>query len=119
MHGLCSTCRITSAMRTTISRPMPASRRRTSCRNGIICRFTRCFASSRLHSLPRLDAARTNPCLYRPLATQFFWIFVVVCVLLGWLGGKPPEGIYVIVGGVLTFAYFSYFLVVVPILTRA
>jgi ubiquinol-cytochrome c reductase cytochrome b/c1 subunit len=68
--------------------------------------------------LPWLDSARTKSCRYRPLAKQFFWIFVVVCILLGWLGGKPPEGIYVILGRILTFSYFAYFLIVLPLLSR-
>ena len=45
--------------------------------------------------LPWLDTAKTRSSKYRPLAKQFFWIFVVVCLLLGWLGSKPAEGIYV------------------------
>jgi len=68
--------------------------------------------------LPWLDSARTRSSKYRPLAKQFFWIFVVVCIGLGWLGGKPPEGIYVIAGRVLTFCYFAYFLIVLPLLSR-
>jgi ubiquinol-cytochrome c reductase cytochrome b/c1 subunit len=39
-------------------------------------------------------------------------------VLLGYLGAQPPEGIYVIAGRVLTFCYFAYFLVVLPLLSR-
>ncbi len=46
--------------------------------------------------LPWLDTAKTKSSKYRPLAKQFFWVFVVVCVLLGYLGAQPPEGIYVI-----------------------
>jgi ubiquinol-cytochrome c reductase cytochrome b/c1 subunit len=68
--------------------------------------------------LPWLDTARTKSSRYRPLAKQFFWIFVVVCILLGWLGGKPPEGIYVIAGRILTFCYFAYFIIVLPLLSR-
>ena len=68
--------------------------------------------------LPWLDTAKTKSSKYRPLAKQFFWIFVIVCVLLGWLGGKPPEGIYVIAGRVLTFCYFAYFLILLPLLSR-
>ena len=30
--------------------------------------------------LPWLDTAKTRSSKYRPLAKQFFWIFVVVCV---------------------------------------
>jgi ubiquinol-cytochrome c reductase cytochrome b/c1 subunit len=68
--------------------------------------------------LPWLDSAKTRSSKYRPLAKQFFWIFVVVCLLLGWLGSKPAEGIYVIAGRVLTFCYFAYFLILLPLLSR-
>jgi ubiquinol-cytochrome c reductase cytochrome b/c1 subunit len=68
--------------------------------------------------LPWLDSAKTRSSKYRPLAKQFFWIFVAVCILLGYLGAQPPEGIYVIAGRILTFCYFAYFLGVLPILSR-
>src|SRR5260370_10220038 len=68
--------------------------------------------------LPWLDTAKTRSSRYRPLAKQFFWIFVVVGVLLGYLGAQPPEGIYVIAGRILTFCYFAYFLIVLPLLSR-
>src|SRR5467141_1393605 len=68
--------------------------------------------------LPWLDTAKTRSSKYRPLAKQFFWIFVVVGVLLGYLGAQPPEGIYVIAGRILTFCYFAYFLIVLPLLSR-
>jgi len=68
--------------------------------------------------LPWLDTAKTKSSKYRPLAKQFFWIFVVVCVLLGYLGAQPPEGIYVIAGRILTVMYFAYFLVLLPLLGK-
>src|SRR5260370_39118768 len=68
--------------------------------------------------LPWLDTAKTRSSRYRPLAKQFFWSFVVVGVLLGYLGAQPPEGIYVIAGRILTFCYFAYFLIVLPLLSR-
>ena len=68
--------------------------------------------------LPWLDTARTRSSKYRPLAKQFFWMFVIVCVLLGYLGAQPPEGIYVIAGRILTFCYFAYFLILLPLLSR-
>jgi ubiquinol-cytochrome c reductase cytochrome b/c1 subunit len=42
----------------------------------------------------------------------------VVCVLLGYLGAQPPEGIYVIAGRILTVCYFGYFLILLPLLSR-
>jgi len=68
--------------------------------------------------LPWLDTAKTRSSTYRPLAKQFFWIFAIVCILLGYLGSKPPEGIYVIAGRVLTACYFAYFLILLPLLSR-
>ena len=68
--------------------------------------------------LPWLDSAKTRSSKYRPLAKQFFWMFVVVCIGLGYLGAQPPEGIYVIVGRILTFLYFAYFLILLPLLSR-
>ena len=82
---------------------------------GVIAMFSAILV---LAFLPWLDSAKTRSLRYRPLAKQFFWIFVVVCVLLGWLGGKPAEGVYVVIGRILTFCYFAYFLIVLPILSR-
>ena len=48
--------------------------------------------------LPWLDTSPVHSARYRPLFRQFFWLFVIACVGLGWLGSKPPEGIYVIAG---------------------
>src|SRR5262249_13911956 len=53
---------------------------------------------------------------YRPLFKQFFWIFAAVCVLLGWLGSKPPEGVYVWIARLCTAYYFAHFLIVLPLL---
>ena len=51
--------------------------------------------------LPWLDTSRVRSARYRPLFKQFFWLFVIACVGLGWLGSKPPEGIYVILARIL------------------
>jgi ubiquinol-cytochrome c reductase cytochrome b/c1 subunit len=66
--------------------------------------------------LPWLDTSRVRSANYRPLYRQFFWIFVVVCVGLGWLGSKPAEGGYVIASRVLTAYYFVHFLIILPLL---
>src|SRR5262245_40527823 len=68
--------------------------------------------------LPWLDSSKVRSATYRPLYKQFFWIFVATCLLLGWLGSKPPEGIYVIVARILTAWYFIHFLIVLPLLGR-
>ena len=66
--------------------------------------------------LPWLDTSRVRSATYRPLYRQFFWIFIVVAIGLGWLGSKPAEGAYVIAARILTAYYFLHFLVILPVL---
>lgn len=69
-----------------------------------------------LFILPWLDTSKVRSAAFRPLYKQFFWIFVAVCVGLGYLGAMPAEGTYVIWARVLTFYYFLHFLVILPVL---
>jgi ubiquinol-cytochrome c reductase cytochrome b/c1 subunit len=66
--------------------------------------------------LPWLDTSRVKSARYRPLYRFFFWLFVVICLGLGWLGSKPPEGAYVIISRLFTAWYFIHFIVVLPLL---
>jgi len=43
-----------------------------------------------LFVLPWLDTSRVRSMRYRPIARQFFVIFVLVCLALGWCGGQNP-----------------------------
>jgi len=67
-----------------------------------------------LFFLPWLDTSKVRSASYRPMFKQFFWIFGLVCVLLGWLGSKPAEGGYVLAAQILTAYYFIHFLVILP-----
>jgi ubiquinol-cytochrome c reductase cytochrome b/c1 subunit len=66
--------------------------------------------------VPWLDTSKVRSARYRPLYKQFFWILLVVCIGLGYLGAKPAEGIYVIAARILTAYYFLHFLVILPLL---
>ena len=66
--------------------------------------------------LPWLDTSKVRSTAYRPVYKVFYWVFVVNVVLLGWIGAKPPEGAYVIIGQLSTAYYFAHFLVVLPLL---
>ena len=68
--------------------------------------------------LPWLDTSKVRSARYRPLYRQFFWVFVIVCIGLGWLGSKPPEGNYVLFARIFTVYYFAYFLVILPVLGK-
>ena len=66
--------------------------------------------------LPWLDTSRVRSARYRPLYRQFFWLFVAVCLGLGWLGAKPAEGIYTVLARILTIYYFAHFIIILPLL---
>ena len=64
---------------------------------------------------PWLDTSRVRSANYRPIYRQFFWVFVAVTFLLGWLGSKPPEGGYVLAARICTVYYFAHFIIVMPL----
>lgn len=53
---------------------------------------------------------------YRPVARWWFFLFVIACIALGYLGGKPAEGSYVVYAQIATAYYFGYFLIILPLL---
>jgi len=71
-----------------------------------------------LFFLPWLDTSKVRSGNYRPLFRWFFWLFVLNALMLGWLGSKPAEGIYVVFSLIGTAYYFGYFLVILPLLGK-
>ncbi len=69
-----------------------------------------------LFIVPWLDTSKVRSARYRPLYRWFFWLLVVCVIGLGYLGSKPPEGIYVLAVRILTIYYFAHFFVVLPLL---
>ena len=69
-----------------------------------------------LFVLPWLDTSRVRSARFRPIYRQFFWIFVIVCIGLGYLGSQPAEGGYVIASRILTAYYFIHFLIILPVI---
>jgi quinol-cytochrome oxidoreductase complex cytochrome b subunit len=68
-----------------------------------------------LFFVPWLDTSRERSTRYRPIYKWFFWLLVIDCLALGYLGAKPPEGGYLIAGQIATAYYFIHFLVVMPV----
>ncbi len=69
-----------------------------------------------LFVLPWLDTSKVRSMRYRPAAKMFFFIFIAACLVLGYLGGKPAEGSYVFYAQIATAYYFSFFLIILPLL---
>ena len=80
---------------------------------GVVLMFGAIFV---MFLLPWLDTSKVRSARYRPLFRQFFVLFILDCILLGYLGAKPAEGIYIILARIGTVYYFAHFLVILPIL---
>jgi len=66
--------------------------------------------------LPWLDTSRVRSCRYRPVYRYFFWIFLIDCIVLGVVGGKPAEGVWVTIGQIATFWYFFHLVILTPLI---
>ena len=70
-----------------------------------------------LFLVPWLDRSPVRSARYRPIYKQLFWVLVIDCLVLGWVGGNPPEGIFVLIGQIATLYYFAHFLILMPLLS--
>ncbi len=68
--------------------------------------------------LPWFDRSKVKSGHYRPLFKWFFWLFVIDCAVLTWMGARPPEGLYLLTGRIATIYYFAYFLVILPLVAK-
>lgn len=48
---------------------------------------------------------------FLPIKKVAFWRFVVLVILLTWIGARPVEEPYILVGQILTVLYFSFYLI--------
>lgn len=71
-----------------------------------------------LFVLPFYDRASVRSFYFKPVAKVFFWCFAVVCLLLGWVGAKPIEPPFLLIGQLCTFLYFFYLLVIIPLFSE-
>jgi len=68
-----------------------------------------------LFLLPWLDTSKVRSATFRPWYRQFFFLFLATAIGLGYLGGQPASGGYVVAARILTAYYFAYFLIILPI----
>jgi quinol-cytochrome oxidoreductase complex cytochrome b subunit len=76
-----------------------------------------------LFFLPWLDTSPVRSGRFRPIFKQFFWIFVFVCLILGYCGSQTadakafgvPLGLVSLIG---TGYYFFFFLVILPVIGK-
>ena len=82
---------------------------------GVIAMFSAIFV---LFLLPWLDTSKVRSATFRPVYKILFWIFLVDAIVLGWVGSKPAEGIYIIISRIATIYYFLHFLILLPLLGK-
>ncbi len=68
-----------------------------------------------LFFIPWLDRSRIRSARYRPIYKWFFWLLVISCLALGYLGAMPAEEPYITWARIFTAYYFAHFLIVMPI----
>ncbi|WP_424928730.1 cytochrome b [Amaricoccus tamworthensis] len=66
--------------------------------------------------VPWLDTSRVRSGRYRPRFKVWFWILVFDFFLLMWCGAMPAEQPFVIISQIGTLYWFSYFLIILPLL---
>jgi len=66
--------------------------------------------------LPLTDLSRIRGSQFRPAMKLAQWFFIVNFVILMWIGSQHPESPFVEVGQIATTFYFSWFLIIVPII---
>ena len=68
-----------------------------------------------LLAMPVLDTGRIRGGQFRPLSRMSFWALVALLGLLLYLGSCHPTEPYVTIGAVATVLYFSWYLVLTPV----
>jgi ubiquinol-cytochrome c reductase cytochrome b/c1 subunit len=66
--------------------------------------------------LPWLDTSKVKSGKYRPWFRVFFWLFVVCCVGLGYLGSQEVSDATTLAARILALGYFGFLLLALPLL---
>lgn len=64
-----------------------------------------------LFILPFTNNKKFSRNQFYPINKILFWILLITVILLTWIGARPVEDPYIIIGQVLTVVYFSYYLI--------
>nr|QWX94874.1 cytochrome b [Laminiceps obscurior] len=60
--------------------------------------------------LPIINKPKFQTLAFYPLNKIMFWSFVVIMILLTWIGARPAEEPFITTGQLLTLSYFLYFM---------
>nr|YP_003495090.1 cytochrome b [Hypoderma lineatum]ADD21038.1 cytochrome b [Hypoderma lineatum] len=60
--------------------------------------------------LPFYHLSKFQGIQFYPINKIMFWLMLITVILLTWIGARPVEEPYIIIGQILTIIYFSYFM---------
>nr|QHD47846.1 cytochrome b [Calineuria stigmatica] len=63
-----------------------------------------------LFVLPFANKSKFRGMQFYPINQIMFWSLLVIVILLTWIGARPVEEPYVLVGQILTVVYFAYYI---------
>nr|ALO20738.1 cytochrome b [Euphysa aurata] len=69
-----------------------------------------------LFSLPYFHTSKTNSIMFKPISKLFYWIFISNFILLTWIGSKPVEEPFILIGLISSIFYFAYFVLIIPLI---
>ena len=67
---------------------------------------------------PFIHTTTVRSSFFRPIYRKFYWLLVIDCFILTWIGGNVPETPFLEIGQLATIYYFFFFLVLVPFLGK-
>ena len=65
--------------------------------------------------IPFVHTSKLKSLNFRPLGKIFYWIFMANFIFLTWIGSKPVEEPFILLGQISSIIYFVYFIILIPL----
>lgn len=65
--------------------------------------------------IPFTNTSELRSSTFRPIFKIMYWLLVADFLILGWIGQKPVKDVYVVVGQIATVFYFTFFVILIPL----